>query len=82
MGRAIARAYVEAGMRVALMDVQVDKLQQLADELTRTGADCLPIVVDLADEKATQVAVQQAIDHYGVPACWSITPRYYGNVPC
>lgn len=49
LGRCIARAYSEAGLRLAMMDVQGDRLMRLASELTDQGADCLPIVVDLAD---------------------------------
>src|SRR5262249_32861456 len=67
LGREVARELVGAGMRVALMDVQGEKLQRLADELRAAGAEVLPIVVDLADARATQSAVEQALDHYGTP---------------
>lgn len=64
LGYAIARAYVAEGMRVALMDVQADKLEQAARDI---GGDTLPIQADLSDATATRVAVQQALDHYGTP---------------
>lgn len=67
LGYHITKAYVRAGLRVSLMDVQADKLHRLADEVTAMGGDCLPIVVDLADAAGTQAAVQQALDHYGTP---------------
>src|SRR5215213_2510576 len=67
LGYRIAKAYVRAGLRVALMDIQADKLQALVKELTDMGGDCLPIVVDLADAAATQAAVDQALAHYGTP---------------
>ena len=67
LGREIARELVRAGMRVALLDVQGDKLAALAEELTATGADVLPIVVDLADADATAAAAAQALAHYGAP---------------
>jgi NAD(P)-dependent dehydrogenase (short-subunit alcohol dehydrogenase family) len=67
LGYPIAKAYIRAGLRVSLMDIQVDKLHRLADELAGMGGDCLPIVVDLADAGATQAAVEQALDHYGPP---------------
>jgi NAD(P)-dependent dehydrogenase (short-subunit alcohol dehydrogenase family) len=67
LGYQIAKAYVRAGLRVALMDIQADKLQVLVKELTGMGGDCLPIVVDLADAAATQAAVDQALAHYGTP---------------
>ncbi|MBI1256682.1 MAG: SDR family NAD(P)-dependent oxidoreductase [Chloroflexi bacterium] len=67
LGAQIARAYVRAGLKVALMDVQADKLQHISDELRAAGGDVLPIVVDLANAAATQAAVDQALAHYGTP---------------
>lgn len=66
-GYQIAKAYAQAGMRIALMDVQAEKLHKLADEIKAMGGDCLPIVVDLSDAGATQGAVEQALAHYGTP---------------
>src|ERR1044071_121123 len=67
LGYQIAKAYARAGLKIALMDVQADKLKALADELKAGGTDCLPIAVDLADAAATQAAVDQALAHYGTP---------------
>src|SRR5262245_3849359 len=67
LGNKIARAYAHEGMRLALMDVQTEKLNELAHELTSGGVDCLPISVDLSDATATQNAIQQALDYYGTP---------------
>jgi NAD(P)-dependent dehydrogenase (short-subunit alcohol dehydrogenase family) len=67
LGHQIARAYIQAGLRLTLMDNQAEKLHRLADELTEMGGDCLPMVVDLADARATQVAIQQSLDRYGTP---------------
>ena len=67
LGNKIARAYAHEGMRLALMDVQTEKLNELAHELTSDGVDCLPISVDLSDATATQNAIQQALHHYGTP---------------
>ncbi|MBC7949208.1 MAG: SDR family oxidoreductase [Chitinophagaceae bacterium] len=67
LGNKIARAYGREGMRLALMDVQTEKLNELARELTADGIDCLPISVDLSDASQTQKALQKALDHYGTP---------------
>lgn len=64
LGYAIAQAYVAQGMRVALMDVQEDRLHAVAHRL---GGDVLPLVADLSDAQATQSAAQQALAHYGTP---------------
>lgn len=67
LGYAIAKAYVRAGMRVALMDVKQGALTQVADELSAAGGDCLPIVADLSDAEDTERAIRSALDHYGTP---------------
>ncbi|GLZ40880.1 SDR family oxidoreductase [Actinokineospora sp. NBRC 105648] len=67
LGREVARELVAGGMRVALLDVQADKLDKLVEELRGGGADVLPIVVDLADAEATRAATEQALAHYGTP---------------
>lgn len=67
LGYAVAKAYINEGMRVALMDVNAEKLAAVGRELTAMGGDCLAIPVDLSDANATQTAVQQALDHYGTP---------------
>lgn len=64
LGYAIAQAYVAQGMRVALMDVQEDRLHAVAQRL---GGDVLPLAADLSDAQATQSAAQQALAHYGTP---------------
>jgi NAD(P)-dependent dehydrogenase (short-subunit alcohol dehydrogenase family) len=67
LGYAIVHAYARAGMRIAIMDVRAQALEQLADELRSLGADVLPIAVDLSDAAATQAAAEQALAHYGTP---------------
>jgi NAD(P)-dependent dehydrogenase (short-subunit alcohol dehydrogenase family) len=67
LGYAIVHAYAQAGMRIAMLDVQANALARLADELHEAGADCLPLVVDLSDAAATQAAVERALAHYGTP---------------
>lgn len=67
LGHAIARAYAAEGMRVALMDVQRERLQQVADEVRGLGGEALAIPVDLSDAAATQAAVAEALSAYGTP---------------
>jgi NAD(P)-dependent dehydrogenase (short-subunit alcohol dehydrogenase family) len=66
LGREVARELAKAGKRLALFDVQAEKLQAVADELASV-TDVLPLVVDLADAAGTQQAVDQAMEHYGTP---------------
>ncbi len=67
LGYAIAKSYVAAGMRVALMDISGDKLQRVAAEFAAEGGDVLPITVDLSDAAETQNAIDTALAHYGRP---------------
>jgi NAD(P)-dependent dehydrogenase (short-subunit alcohol dehydrogenase family) len=66
LGREIAIALAKAGKRLALFDVQAQKLQALTGELT-PATEVLPLIVDLADATATQQAVQRALEYYGPP---------------
>lgn len=62
LGYAIAKAYAQEGMKLALMDIAEDKLQAVAAEF-----DALPVVVDLADAAATQAAIDKALAELGTP---------------
>ena len=66
LGREVAGELAKAGKRLALFDVQAEKLKEVADELASV-TEVLPLVVDLADATATQQAVDQAMEHYGTP---------------
>lgn len=68
LGLAIVRDYARAGMRLAIMDVQAERLHTAADEARALGATaCVTIPVDLADAAATQQAAQAALDAIGTP---------------
>jgi NAD(P)-dependent dehydrogenase (short-subunit alcohol dehydrogenase family) len=65
LGYAISKAYVTAGMRVALLDVKADLLQSVQAEL---GANSTAFTVDLSDGEHTQAVAQQAVTWCGVPS--------------
>ncbi len=67
LGYAIAKAYTQEGMRLALMDIQAERLAQVAEELNAQGGDALPLPVDLSDAADTERAVAQALAHGGAP---------------
>lgn len=67
LGYAIAKRYVEEGMRVALIDVKADLLARVAEELRGLGGDAVPIPADLSDAAATREAARQALETYGTP---------------
>lgn len=68
LGREIAYELASAGMKLALMDVQAEKLDHLVGELRSGSAtEVQTIVVDLADADATKEAAEQVLTHYGTP---------------
>ncbi|MYE27143.1 MAG: SDR family oxidoreductase [Chloroflexi bacterium] len=67
LGYAIAKAFVAEGMKVALLDIRGDILQEVAAEFTRLGGDVLPITVDLSDAADTQAAIDTVLAQYGTP---------------
>lgn len=67
LGKAIAQAYVREGMKVALLDIRADILQEVAAEFADMGGDVLPIIVDLSDAADTQSAIDTALAQYGSP---------------
>ena len=66
LGAEVARELAQAGKRLALFDVQAEKLHAMADELA-AGTEVLPLVVDRADAAATEEAASKAMEHYGTP---------------
>ncbi len=66
LGAEVARELAKAGKRLALFDVQAEKLHAMADELASV-TEVLPLVVDLADAAATEEAASKAMEHYGTP---------------
>lgn len=67
LGRAVAIAYAQAGMKVALIDVKADTLQKVSDEIKASGGECLVIPADLSDIYETQRAASEVLGEYGVP---------------
>jgi NAD(P)-dependent dehydrogenase (short-subunit alcohol dehydrogenase family) len=65
MGLAISRLFVREGARVALIDIQGEKLAHAAAGLVGGEAPALPLVLDIADPAAVRRAVEQAAHAWG-----------------
>jgi 3-oxoacyl-[acyl-carrier protein] reductase len=63
LGQAMARRLAAQGAKLALLDLQAEGLDQLADELGRDKA--LPIVCGVTDEASVDAAMAQVRDHFG-----------------
>ena len=64
LGYAIAKAYVGAGMRVALIDVKADRLSAVQEEL---GDNTQSFPCDLSDGEVTQKIAADAVAWCSVP---------------
>lgn len=65
IGLAIAEAFVDHGMRVAMADIDEDRLHAEADRLRGKGADAWPVRVDVRDPESVDAVGRAVIDHFG-----------------
>jgi NAD(P)-dependent dehydrogenase (short-subunit alcohol dehydrogenase family) len=67
LGRAMALALVQAGARVALLDVNEEVLSQTATELRQLGGEhcVLPVVADVSQPGDAERGVQEALEEFG-----------------
>ncbi|MDD7466010.1 MAG: SDR family NAD(P)-dependent oxidoreductase [Actinomycetaceae bacterium] len=64
-GRAFAEEALRRGMKLALVDIQRDKLQAFAQELEEVGADVVAIPADVSLPEDVQATVDQTMERYG-----------------
>ncbi|HWD54306.1 MAG TPA: SDR family NAD(P)-dependent oxidoreductase [Acidimicrobiales bacterium] len=66
IGLAVTEAFVEAGMRVVMADVDEDRLRSHAERLRGNGAeDVQPVVADVRDPEAVDAIGRATIDRFG-----------------
>ncbi len=58
LGSAIAKTLSAAGYSVALGGRRISKLEALATSLNATGSKCLPVALDLRDDKSVAAAIE------------------------
>ena len=63
LGSAMARRLAGHGAKLALLDMQAEGLEALADELGRDR--CLPIVCGVTDEEQVDTAMARVREHFG-----------------
>lgn len=63
LGQAMAKRLAAQGVKLALLDLQAESLNKLADELGRDIA--LPIVCGVTDEASVDAAMAQVREHFG-----------------
>jgi NAD(P)-dependent dehydrogenase (short-subunit alcohol dehydrogenase family) len=67
IGSALGRAFVKAGMRVALTDIHEEPINRLAEELGKDRVMAIP--ADVSNPKSAAGAVHRALDHFGALHC-------------
>ena len=65
IGRAVCHAFAAEGARVAVIDLNPDTAQQVASELTATGADALAIQGDVSKQSDIDDIVRRTVDRFG-----------------
>lgn len=65
IGAALARRFGADHARVVLLDLEIERLQPLANELANSGAESLPIVCDVTSLAACRDAVDLVISKFG-----------------
>lgn len=65
LGREIALAFAREGAAVALAARSAEKLKALADELTESGHQAIPVVCDVGDSAQVEGAVEATVKAFG-----------------
>jgi 3-oxoacyl-[acyl-carrier protein] reductase len=66
IGRAIGKVFVAEGARAVLLDVDDKRGREVANEIEHGGGEALFLCTDVSDASAVHVAVEAAIDRFGV----------------
>lgn len=66
IGRSLALELARRGCRLALCDVQIERVREVAAACADVGADVLVSQVDVADADAMRTWADEVVDHFGV----------------
>lgn len=65
IGEAIAKTYAKEGCRLLLVDINGERLDHVVNEIADTGADCIGICADVAEEQEVIDFFQAALTKWG-----------------
>ena len=65
IGAAIAKAFVNEGDRVAMLDINAQVAAETAEKLRSEGANAIGLAADVSDEAAVQAAMEQSVAAFG-----------------
>ncbi len=64
IGRHIAHTFAREGAKVAIVDIDTERLNKVSDELSRITTDVLTIKADVRNESEVRRMVDQAVAHF------------------
>ena len=65
IGSAVSRAFADAGVGVAVADVDAARAAEIADDVSSRGGRAIGIEVEVTCEDSVEEAVQRTVDHFG-----------------
>jgi NAD(P)-dependent dehydrogenase (short-subunit alcohol dehydrogenase family) len=65
IGRGMCEAFIEAGMRVVLADVERQALERTTQTLREAGADVHAVVTDVSKPEQVEALADETLRHYG-----------------
>ena len=65
MGRATAHLFADEGARLAIMDINTESLEAVAEEIRSVGGEVLALTVDLSSREEVERSVSQVAAHFG-----------------
>jgi 3-oxoacyl-[acyl-carrier protein] reductase len=77
IGFAIAKMFAENGMQVAILDINGEKAQTAAEELTASGGDAVGIPCDVSDVSSIREAVERRPRAFRASTCSSTRPASF-----
>lgn len=65
IGLEIAEEFAEAGAKVAIVDIQLDKAHEAAEQLKASGHEAIAVEADVTDEEAIKRSIEATMAAYG-----------------
>lgn len=65
LGSAVSKGLALQGVNIALCDLDINKLDRLADEIRQLGVKALPVVCDVTVEQTCNEMVQAVVSQFG-----------------
>lgn len=65
IGYEIGKEFAKNGAKVALSDINAEKVQTVSENLSKDGYDCIGLKCDVTNEKELQQALDETVEKYG-----------------